>query len=125
MTSTSKLIFWVISSALIMFVAHIWLPELLSAIGLIVGFVSVVIVERLMPLDNFTKDAVLFTVYISIVALSYFVLSTACGANLVSQCGERQKNVLLLSGIGFLGAAIIPLYVFGWIPRHIRNWMRK
>jgi len=125
MTFISKLILWVILFALILCVVYITVPGLIGIVGLIVGYISVVTVERIVPFEDFRKDLLLFGVYIFVTIISNLSLATVCSVHLVDQCDGKYKDIFLVASIGFVGAIIAPLYLFGWIPRHIKNWMRK
>jgi hypothetical protein len=114
-------------AALVMVVAFLWFPEWLGVLGLLFGFLLVVVIEKTVQTQSFVKDIHLFTLFVFMIILSYMILMLTCSFSIVAtnQCELRNKEVFLLSAVLYPAASIIPLYIFGWIPRHIRNWMRK
>ena len=114
-------------AALVMVAAFLWFPESLGVLGLLFGFLLVVIIEKTVQTQSFVKDIHLFTLFVITIILSYMILLLTCSFSIVAtnQCELRDKEVFLLSAVLYPAASIIPLYIFGWIPRHIRNWMRK
>jgi hypothetical protein len=114
-------------AALAMVIAFFWLPEWVKVFGLLFGFLLVVIIEKTVQTQNFVKDIHLFAFFGFMIILSYMILSLTCTFPIVVaiQCEPRDKEVFLLSVVLYPAASIIPLYIFGWIPRHFRNWMRR
>jgi len=114
-------------AALVMVADFLWFPEWVGVLGLLFGFLLVVIIEKTVQTQSFVKDIHLFTLFVFMTILSYMILLLTCSFSIVAtnQCERRDKEVFLLSVVLYPAASIIPLYIFGWIPRHIRNWMRK
>ena len=114
-------------AALVMVIAFLWFPELLGVLNLLFGLLLVVIIEKTVQTQSFVKDIHLFTLFGFMTILSYVILLLICTFPIVdaNQCEPRDKEVFLLSAVLYPAASMIPLYIFGWIPRHIRNWMRK
>jgi hypothetical protein len=126
MNYIAKLLIWTISASLIMFTIYTWLPEWTIAAGVLVGYLSILIVHKLETPKNKIKDALLLTIFTLITVSSYLILLLACYyLPYTNQCGERSKNSLLLSNIFFIGAPIFALYVFDRIPRFLRNLIRR
>lgn len=114
-------------AALALVVAFLWFPEWVKVFGLLFGFLLVVMIEKTIQAQSFVKDVHLFALFGFMTILSYMLLSLICTFPIATanQCEPRDKEVFLLSVVLYPAASIIPLYVFGWIPRHFRNWMRK
>lgn len=126
MNYITRLLICASSAALGMFAIYTWLPEWIGAVGVVIGFLYVVIVEKLGPPRSFIKDISLFGLFASTTILSYSILLLACSYILsTNQCGETVKESFLLSSILYPAVPVIPLYIFVWLPRHFRNWLRK
>lgn len=126
MNYTAKLFIWTSSAALGMFAVYTWLPEWTGAVGVLIGFLCILIVEKFVPPKRFIKDVSLFGIFISTIVLSYLILLLACNyLPAINQCGERAKDSFLLSIILYPAVSIIPIYILVWLPRHFRNWSRK
>jgi hypothetical protein len=114
-------------AALAMVIAFLWFPEWIGALGLLFGFLLVVVIEKTVETQSFVKDIHLFAFFGFMAILSYMILSLVCTFFIAAanQCVPTDKEVFLLSVVLYPAVSIIPLYVFGWIPRHFKNWMRK
>ena len=126
MNHTAKLLLWASSAALTMFAVYAWLPEWTTATGVLIGYLCVLIVEKYVPSKGVTKDAYLFGLFGFTTIVSYLILLLACNfLPNMNQCGERAKTSLVLSNLFFVGAPILVLYIFVWVPRHFRNRLQK
>jgi uncharacterized membrane protein len=126
MNYTAKLLISASTAALGMFAVYIWLPEWTGAIGVLIGFSYVLIVEKFGPPRSFIKDISLFGLFAFTTILSYIILLLACVYILsTDQCGQMSKESFLLSSILYPAVPIVPLYIFVWLPRHFKNWLRK
>jgi hypothetical protein len=121
-----KLLISALSAALGMFAVYTWLPEWAGAVGVLIGFSYVLVVEKFSPPRSFAKDISLFGLFAFTTILSFGILLLACSYILsIDQCGPTAKESFLLSSILYPAVPVIPLYVFVWLPRHFRNWLRK
>ena len=126
MNYSTRLLICTSSAALGMFAVYTWLPEWTGAVGVVIGFSYVLIAEKFGPPRSFVKDISLFGLLASTAILSYTILLLACSYILsANQCGEMAKESFLLSSVLYPAVPVVPLYIFVWLPRHFRNWLRK
>ena len=79
-------------------------------------------VLRLKGVSNVIRDIALLGVFALITVTSYLILSLGCHFSLhITQCGERDRNALLLANTFFIGAPIFAFYLGVRIPMYIRR----
>jgi hypothetical protein len=124
--TAKKIMIWVTFAGLVLFAIYAWLPEWITAVGAAVGFFSILIVEKMISKEYLIKIAYTFGILILATIFSYGLLLFACrylpGIN---QGGERAKTSLLLSNLFFVGAPILAISLFVWLPRYLRGIFRK
>jgi hypothetical protein len=126
MNYLSKLLIAAFLAAAGMVFAYLWLSEWIAPLGLLTGYLDVIVIEKWVPSKSLLKDVLLFSIFACFVFFSSMLLWILCYfiPNIV-QCGALDKEVFVVSLILYPLLPISALYVFVWVPRHLRNWLRR
>jgi membrane-anchored glycerophosphoryl diester phosphodiesterase (GDPDase) len=109
---------WALLASLIMVIAYIKVPSIIVAVGVAIGYASIVVAGRLKVHRAIAKDIFLLVSFVLISLLSVVLLRLGCSTYIAgSECSDRGRNALLLACILFVGAPIVVLYLFDRIPR--------
>ena len=110
---------WSLLAGFVMFFINFWVSDFTVAIGLLLGFLTIVQAEKLKTPNSFAKHIFVISSFLLIAGLSIGFLGLACFAEIITSqfCGERPRVSLLLADFFYVGAPIITMYLFVHIPR--------
>ena len=121
-----KLSVWTIGASLAVVGIYAWLPDWIRAVGVLVGFLSVVQVLKIRHLDTCIQDGLLLAVFLLISVLSYLTLRLFCHfLPYMNQCQARAQNALLIANVGFIGSPILAFYLGVRIPMLLRKLKKE
>ncbi len=121
-----RLAAWTTAAALAMFATYAWLPDWIKAVGVFVGFLSIIQVLSIKGVKPSMQDGLLLATFCLIVVLSYVLLAFACRILPdLNQCSLRAKTALIIADVFFVGAPILAEYLVLRIPMLFRLWMNR
>ena len=115
------IISWAFFAGLVMFSINFWISDITIAVGVLLGFLTIIWSEKIKTQNPFTRLIFAITSLFLIAGFSVGFLSLSCLSKIISPqfCDERQRTSLLMVDFFFVGAPIIATYLFVHVPRLI------
>jgi hypothetical protein len=119
------LILWSAFAGVIMFLVNIWLPGFIGPVGLVIGFITITLPDRLKIQNSFVRFMFPIVSFFLIAGFSIAILSLSCRVQLISSqyCSDRSRQSFLLANL-FIAVPIISIYLFVYLPRFIYRMVK-
>ena len=118
--TVAALIFsWSFVAGLVMFSVNFWVSEIITVIGLLLGFLTIIWSEKFKAQNPFVRHVFAITSFLLIAGFSVSFLGLSCLTGIIPSqfCGEHPRVSLLLADFFYVGAPVISIYLFVHIPR--------
>jgi hypothetical protein len=119
------LVLWSAFSGVIMFLGNIWLPGFIGPVGLVIGFITITLPDRLKIKNAFVYFIFPIASFFLIAGFSIALLSLSCQVQVISPqyCSNQSRESFLLANL-FVAVPIIPICLFVYVPRLVYRMIK-